>query len=236
MVHARSLYLMGRRVAVLLAFVAAGWWIAFALRGAAYRLCLALAFSVLTAFWCLAEYNGGRAGPQGPPSVVPSGPKSGGARPWSPPVSDLIEPDEALSLEQGDDLDGDWRRFLDDPDRDLASRQAAVDGLVASPREIAAFTAEWNRLAAAARRSTAEKGDDLQVVSIQRKLTAVQSALTNRMIIGQATGLLMERYGLNADRAFKLLVSLAHEFEADVNVVASRMVSIGEAQHADQDR
>jgi hypothetical protein len=64
----------------------------------------------------------------------------------------------------------------------------------------------------------------------ERQLSSLQQALGSRIVVGQATGLLMERHGLAADRAFDMLVQLAREADVKIQVVAERVVTVGEAR------
>jgi hypothetical protein len=73
-------------------------------------------------------------------------------------------------------------------------------------------------------------------VVLERRPAALQRTLTSRIRIGQATGLLMERYSLDADRAFRMLVYLAHESKVKVDEIAERVVVSGELRHARQER
>jgi GAF domain-containing protein len=71
-------------------------------------------------------------------------------------------------------------------------------------------------------------------VAAAREVEGLNSALTNRTVIGQAQGILMERFDMDADRAFAVLRRLSqsrnirlHSIAADV--VTTRMVpGVGE--------
>lgn len=54
-----------------------------------------------------------------------------------------------------------------------------------------------------------------------------ESALVGRDIIGQAKGMLMERFGIDAVRAFELMVKLSQDSNTPVAVIASRIVERG---------
>lgn len=56
------------------------------------------------------------------------------------------------------------------------------------------------------------------------KETQFQSALASRDLIGQAKGVLMERFNLDAGRAFALLAKLSQDTNIPVRVVAERLV------------
>lgn len=59
---------------------------------------------------------------------------------------------------------------------------------------------------------------------LEQELATLQDALESRNTIGQAQGLLMERYGTDADRAFDMLVRLSQETHIKVRDVAARLV------------
>ena len=55
----------------------------------------------------------------------------------------------------------------------------------------------------------------------------LQTALTNRTVIGQAEGMLMERYGLSGDRAFEVLRRISSDLEMKLHQVAKWLVDTG---------
>lgn len=55
----------------------------------------------------------------------------------------------------------------------------------------------------------------------------LETALASRTVIGQATGILIERYQLTADVAFKLLVRTSSEEEVKVRDLAAEVVQSG---------
>lgn len=63
--------------------------------------------------------------------------------------------------------------------------------------------------------------------SAVREKEQIRSALTNRDIIGQAKGMLMERYSLNADDAFQLLARLSQDSNTKLADVAVQVVEAG---------
>jgi GAF domain-containing protein len=68
-------------------------------------------------------------------------------------------------------------------------------------------------------------------LAVQQVQQVVQltAALVNRDVVGQAKGMLMERYGLSADAAFGLLVRAAQDTHRAVRDVATRLTLTGEA-------
>lgn len=56
------------------------------------------------------------------------------------------------------------------------------------------------------------------------KETQFQSALASRDVIGQAKGIIMERYQIDASRAFSLLTKLSQESNTPLRVIAQRLV------------
>ncbi|MFW0797594.1 GAF and ANTAR domain-containing protein [Gordonia sp. CPCC 205515] len=63
-----------------------------------------------------------------------------------------------------------------------------------------------------------------------REREQLRSALTSRDIIGQAKGMLMERYGIDADAAFALLARLSQETNTKLVAVAEQLVLAGPDQ------
>jgi GAF domain-containing protein len=60
-----------------------------------------------------------------------------------------------------------------------------------------------------------------------REKEQIRSALTNRDVIGQAKGMLMERYSLSADDAFQLLARLSQDSNTKLAEVAVQVVEAG---------
>ncbi|WP_299570550.1 GAF and ANTAR domain-containing protein [uncultured Williamsia sp.] len=63
-----------------------------------------------------------------------------------------------------------------------------------------------------------------------REKEQIRSALTNRDVIGQAKGMLMERYSLSADDAFQLLARLSQDSNTKLADVALQVVEAGPGQ------
>ncbi len=137
------------------------------------------------------------------------------------------------------------RRDVEGSRRDRAAREyaqdrdrAAVDRFLAgTDRDFAAgdrTDSGDDRLRAAEARHRA--ADDRQRAADDRDAAAVQAsaaveeaaglreALTSRLVIGQAEGLLMARYHLDEDAAFALLVKLSQQTHLKLRVVAERVV------------
>lgn len=57
-----------------------------------------------------------------------------------------------------------------------------------------------------------------------REITGLRTALHNRMVIGAAQGVLMERYGLSLDRAFEVLRRQSNESNTKLSDVAQSVV------------
>jgi len=66
-----------------------------------------------------------------------------------------------------------------------------------------------------------------------RQLEGLNEALHTRSVIGQAIGLLMHRYTLEADGAFSLLVRTSSHANVKLRVVAERLVSTANARAAE---
>lgn len=63
--------------------------------------------------------------------------------------------------------------------------------------------------------------------SAVREKEQIRAALTNRDIIGQAKGMLMERYTLSSDEAFRLLARLSQDSNTKLADVALQVVDAG---------
>lgn len=57
-----------------------------------------------------------------------------------------------------------------------------------------------------------------------REITGLRSALQNRLVIGAAQGILMERYGLSLTRSFEVLRRHSNEHNTKLHDVAQRVV------------
>jgi transcriptional regulator with GAF, ATPase, and Fis domain len=57
-----------------------------------------------------------------------------------------------------------------------------------------------------------------------QRIEQLDQALVSRTVIGQATGMLMERYGLTADRAFSLLARVSSQSNVKVRELATELV------------
>ncbi|MGN5236145.1 ANTAR domain-containing protein [Rhodococcus sp. SJ-3] len=60
-----------------------------------------------------------------------------------------------------------------------------------------------------------------------RKELQFKSALASRDLIGQAKGMLMERFAVGAEQAFQMMVQLSQETNTPVSVIAARIVESG---------
>ena len=63
--------------------------------------------------------------------------------------------------------------------------------------------------------------------SVLRERENLSVALTSRDLIGQAKGMVMERYGIGADEAFALLARLSQESNTKVAEIAKQVVEAG---------
>ncbi|MCV7011839.1 GAF and ANTAR domain-containing protein [Mycolicibacterium madagascariense] len=59
----------------------------------------------------------------------------------------------------------------------------------------------------------------------QRQERQFKAALATRDVIGQAKGMIMERFGVDADDAFSMLKTLSQEMNSPVRVLAARFVN-----------
>lgn len=67
-----------------------------------------------------------------------------------------------------------------------------------------------------------------------RTTQTLKEALSSRKTIGQAIGILMERYHLDEDRAFAFLVRASQEGNVKLRVVAQTIVDVGNAKQGDE--
>jgi AmiR/NasT family two-component response regulator len=56
-----------------------------------------------------------------------------------------------------------------------------------------------------------------------------QQALASRDVIGQAKGMIMERYAMSADRAFEMLCQLSHDTNVPLAEVAAAIVDAAQS-------
>lgn len=63
--------------------------------------------------------------------------------------------------------------------------------------------------------------------SAVRERDQIRAALTNRDIIGQAKGMIMERYGLDPDESFRLLARLSQDANVKLAEIALQVVTAG---------
>lgn len=108
--------------------------------------------------------------------------------------------------------------------RDRAAREYAHDRDAAA---VDRFMAGADRDFAAGDR--ADSADDRDAAAeaaatAAREVAGLQEALTTRVVIGRAEGLLMARHNLDPDAAFALLVKLSQQTHAKLRVVAERIV------------
>jgi AmiR/NasT family two-component response regulator len=55
-------------------------------------------------------------------------------------------------------------------------------------------------------------------------------ALASRTVVGQATGIIMERYKLDPDAAFAVLLRISSERNRKVREIAEQLVATGQAE------
>jgi len=60
-----------------------------------------------------------------------------------------------------------------------------------------------------------------------RRQVQLHSAIASRDLIGQAKGMLMERFAVGSDRAFAMMVALSQESNVPVATIATRIVELG---------
>ena len=118
-------------------------------------------------------------------------------------------------------------RFMAGSDRDLAAGDRAdshddrAQGGVARRR-----AAEDRQQAAHDRQQAADDRDAAaaQAAAAQKEVASLHDAMSTRLVIGQAEGLLRARHNLDAEAAFALLVRLSQQTRLKLRVVAARIV------------
>lgn len=67
-------------------------------------------------------------------------------------------------------------------------------------------------------------GRDEEVERLEREVSELREALVTRGVIGEAKGILMERFWLTEDEAFRLLTRLSSEHEVKLRDIAAELV------------
>ena len=121
---------------------------------------------------------------------------------------------DRVAREYAQDLD--WAavdRYIAGTDRDFAAGDRADSG-------------DDRRRAAESRQRAADDRDAAatQAAAAAEEATGLREALTTRLLIGQAEGLLMAEHHLDEDAAFALLVKLPQQAHLKLRVVAERIV------------
>lgn len=112
-------------------------------------------------------------------------------------------------------------RFAAGSDRDLAA------GDRADSHDDRNRGAESRRRAAEDRQRAADDRDAAaeQAATAEKEVAGLREALTTRVVIGQAEGLLMARYDFDTDAAFALLVKLSQQTHVKLRDVAERIIA-----------
>jgi AmiR/NasT family two-component response regulator len=69
-----------------------------------------------------------------------------------------------------------------------------------------------------------------ELAAAQRTIRQLVEALDTRTVIGQATGMMMERYQLSSEVAFATLCQLSSERNRKVRDIAAELVAKGQAE------
>ncbi len=69
----------------------------------------------------------------------------------------------------------------------------------------------------------------------ERNLDYANMALVNRTVIGQAEGMLMERYQMSADQAFRVLARVSQQENVKLRDIAAYVVRSGRVPGAHTD-
>lgn len=67
------------------------------------------------------------------------------------------------------------------------------------------------------------------------EISHLQEALSTRTVIGQAVGIVMERYGMTADRAFAFLTRLSQNRNVKLRLIAEELVAASERRGVDEE-
>jgi len=119
------------------------------------------------------------------------------------------------------DLDGGAvERSMAGTDRDLAAGDRSDSGSDRRRASEARHRAAEDRQSAEDDRAAAAVG----AVSAKEEAASLRAALTSRLIIGQAEGLLMGRHTIDEEAAFALLVKLSQETHQKLREVAEQIV------------
>jgi hypothetical protein len=117
-------------------------------------------------------------------------------------------------------------RYMAGADRDLAAGDRADSFDDRRRGADARRAAAEDRDRAAGDRDAAASRDD----EMQHEVAGLKEALLTRLQIGQAEGLLMARYNVDPDGAFRLLTKLSQEGHMKLPEVAARLVADATAQ------
>lgn len=111
-------------------------------------------------------------------------------------------------------------RFIAGSDRDFAAGDRSDAG---DDRRHA--RAARSRAAADRRRAVDDRDAAVaNAAELSGEIVGLQEALKTRLAIGQAQGLLMARYHLNSDAAFRMLVKLSQQAHVKLRLLAERIV------------
>lgn len=72
-----------------------------------------------------------------------------------------------------------------------------------------------------------ERGPDGEVEELRAEVTGLRRALQTQGVIEQAKGMLMMRFGLDADAAFDLLVRLSQDHNRKVAAISAAITDLG---------
>ncbi|NHC46331.1 ANTAR domain-containing protein [Motilibacter aurantiacus] len=127
---------------------------------------------------------------------------------------------DRAARERGQDTDeGFPDRFLSARDRD-----EALSDRVESHAERRSAQEDRHRSAAARARAAGDRdAADRAATASAAELSGLRDALASRHVIGLAQGILMERHGLDADQAFRMLVELSSHTNTKLRDVAAQL-------------
>ncbi|AQT80576.1 hypothetical protein B1R94_16840 [Mycolicibacterium litorale] len=133
------------------------------------------------------------------------------------------------------DLEADarWPKFRTEALRTTPVRSIMGFRLFVSGKTMGALNVFADRPAAfdeeTARLGTLLATHSALVWDAARRETQFQEALASRDVIGQAKGMIMERYGVDANQAFDMLRQLSHDANVALAAVAAKIVDAAQS-------
>lgn len=124
-----------------------------------------------------------------------------------------------------------WTHWGNRAERELGIRSVLCAALRRDPFEYGVL-AVYGRTRYAFHERTRRDIEDLaayagSALAARREIATLTSAVASRHVIGQAQGILMERFGMDADHAFSYLTRVSSTVERPVRDVAAHLAATG---------